>query len=164
VIVFVFTDEEREMAVREGKRRNQYARQFKSRGNNWAGHEGTLYLDTIGAAGEIAVASYLCLKHLLFADQRPVRASFDLPGIDVKTRSRHYYDLIVHANEKIEHKIFWLVTIEDKETRIHGWIPGDQCKRREWLRPDRIQPCYFVPQKVLCPPDTYSTQPLYGSP
>lgn len=111
-------------------------------------------MNMIGAAGEMAVASYLGLKQYLYLETSPIKESFDLPGIDVKTRGRHHYDLIVHVNERTEHKIFWLVTIENSETRIHGWIPGPECVRRKWLREDPVQPCYFVPQNALHTPES----------
>lgn len=154
MIVFTFTQEEREAAAREGRRRQEYAERHGSKGNNWAKHDGSLYMNMIGAAGEMAVASYLGMKEYLYKEESPVKESCDLPGIDVKTRGRHHYDLIVHVNERIDHKTFWLVTIEHGETRIHGWMPGPECAQQRWLRQDKVQPCYFVPQRMLYSPES----------
>ena len=51
-----------------------------------------LEIHLLGAAGEMAVASYLGMKHELYKEVEAKRGSCDLPGIDIKTRSKHQYD------------------------------------------------------------------------
>jgi hypothetical protein len=63
---------------------------------------------------KMAVASYLGLKEHLFKETEAKRGSNDLPGIDVKTRSKLRYDLIVQKQEDPRKK-FVLVTIENQK-------------------------------------------------
>jgi hypothetical protein len=152
-IDFVFTEEEREAACKEAFRR-QAVNEIKGlKGRNGGATTGAMALTIhlLGAAGEMAVASHLGLKDCLYQDTEAKRGSCDLPGIDVKTRSRHSYDLIVQKNESPEKK-FVLVTIQDKKTVIHGWIRGkDAMKKEYWSDPAGGRPAYFVPKTALMP-------------
>jgi len=77
-----------------------------------------------------------------------------LPGIDVKTRSKASYDLIVQKNEPAEKK-YVLVTIQNKTTLIHGWIHGGEAMQEKfWADPAKGRPAYFVPKEYLHPIDT----------
>ncbi|NBV28020.1 hypothetical protein EBS02_03230, partial [bacterium] len=113
-----------------------------------------LDIHLLGAAGEMAVASYLGIKQHLYKETKAKRGSDDLPGIDVKTRSKHKYDLIVQKNEDPRKK-FVLVTIEDQKTFIHGWCYGkDAMKDEYWADPAGGRPAYFVEKKHLRPMET----------
>ena len=113
-----------------------------------------LKVHLLGAAGEVAVASFLGLKHELFKESEARRGSEDLPGIDVKTRSRHSYDLIVQRQSDPDKK-FVLVTIENQQTLIHGWCYGkDAMQSQFWKDPARGRPAYFVPKYALHPIET----------
>jgi hypothetical protein len=105
----------------------------------------------LGAAAEVAVAHYLGAEKYLFTNEAPIRGSCDLPGLDIKCRSRHYYDLLVQLDDDLD-KIFVLVTIENNKTYMHGFIPGflvpTHGEVREFV-PGR--PCYAVPQSSLRP-------------
>jgi hypothetical protein len=152
-IIFTFTKEELEQALREGERRQAVNEQSGLRGRNGGPRYGKLAheIHLLGAMGEMAVASYLGLKQHLYLETRPRRGSDDLPGIDVKTRSRHRYDLIVQKNEDPLKK-FVLVTIENQETIIRGWCLGEDAMKEEfWADPARGRPAYFVPQATLRP-------------
>lgn len=96
------------------------------------------------------MASYLNLEEHLFADQSPARGNPDLPGdIEVKTRSRHSYDLIVQRDERPDKKLV-LVTIQSGQVFIHGWcVAGDVMKQEYWSDPAGGRPAYFVPKRVL---------------
>jgi hypothetical protein len=123
------------------------------RGRNGGAWQGSKALDIhlLGAAGEVAVASYLGMKSSLYKETQAKRGSDDLPGMDIKTRSKHKYDLIVQKNED-PNKKFVLVTIEDKTTLIHGWCYGrDAMKEEFWADPARGRPAYFVPKEALAP-------------
>jgi hypothetical protein len=150
-IEFVFTDEERQLAMEEGLRRQGFNESKGLRGRNGGAWQGSKALDIhlLGAAGEMAVASYLGMKPLLYQETEAKRGSDDLPGIDVKTRSKHKYDLIVQKNESPKKK-FVLVTIEDKTTLIHGWCYGEEAmEEKYWADPARGRPAYFVPKEKL---------------
>jgi hypothetical protein len=159
-IEFVFTEDERQQAVKEGLRRQGFNESKGLRGRNGGAWKGSKALDIhlLGAAGEMAVASHLGMKHLLYKETQAKRGSDDLPGMDIKTRSKHSYDLIVQKNEDPRKK-FVLVTIQDKITLIHGWCYGrDAMKEEFWADPARGRPAYFVPKEALAPIDSLNDQ------
>jgi hypothetical protein len=95
------------------------------------------------------------LKHELFKETEARRGSDDLPGgIDVKTRSKHSYDLIVQKNEDPRKK-FVLVTVQDQKTLLHGWCYGHEALQEQfWADPARGRPAYFVGKEHLRPMET----------
>ena len=106
----------------------------------------------------MAVASYFGLKEHLFKETEAKRGSNDLPGIDVKTRSKLRYDLIVQKQEDPRKK-FVLVTIENQKTLIHGWCYGHEAMKEEfWADPARGRPAYFVPKEALSPMETLNDE------
>ena len=130
------------------------------RGRNGGAWKGSKALDIhlLGAAGEVAVASYLGMKEHLFKETEARRGSDDLPGIDVKTRSKHQYDLIVQKNEDACKK-FVLVTIESQKTFLHGWCYGHEAMKEEfWADPAHGRPAYFVPKEALSPMETLNDE------
>jgi hypothetical protein len=150
-ISFVFSEEERRLAMEEGMRRQQMNEARGLRGRNGGAWKGSKALDIhlLGAAGEVAVASYLGLKEHLFKETEAKRGSDDLPGIDVKTRSKSSYDLIVQKREDPKKK-FVLVTIENQQTLLHGWCYGEEAMQEQyWADPARGRPAYFVPKVAL---------------
>lgn len=153
-ICFVFSQREKAAASKEGLRRQQVNEAKGLHGRNGGARFGTKALDMhlLGAAGEMAVASHLGLKKFLYQDKEAKKGSCDLPGnIDVKCRSKHSYDLIVQKNEDPD-RIFVLVTIENKQTFIHGWLRGEEAMNDQfWSDPARGRPAYFVPKDYLHP-------------
>jgi hypothetical protein len=150
-IEFVFTEEERILAKQEGIRRQDVNAAKGLRGRNGGAWQGSKALDIhlLGAAGEMAVASHLGVKDLLYKETQAKKGSDDLPGIDIKTRSKHSYDLIVQKNEDPRKK-FVLVTIQDQTTLIHGWCYGEEAMKEEfWADPARGRPAYFAPKEAL---------------
>lgn len=152
-IEFVFSAEERKQAMEEGQRRQTVNEAKGLRGRNrgaWRGDK-ALEIHLLGAAGEMAVASHLGMKEHLYKESEAKRGSDDLPGIDIKTRSKHCYDLIVQKNEDPRKK-FVLVTIEKQKTLIHGWCYGEEAMQEQyWADPARGRPAYFVPKEALKP-------------
>lgn len=106
----------------------------------------------LGALGEMAVAEYLGLSTQVFSSSEPVWGSSDLPhNVEVKTRSKHWHDLIVQRNERPD-KIIVLVTIEKEEVRLQGWCrAGDVMRDEYWSDPAGGRAAYFVPKNVLQP-------------
>jgi len=152
-IEFVFTEEERQQAMEEGQRRQSVNESKGLRGRNGGAWKGSKALDIhmLGAAGEMAVASYLEMKDHLYKETEARRGSDDLPGIDVKTRSKASYDLIVQKGEDSQ-RIFVLVTIERQRTLIWGWCYGHEAmQERFWADPARGRPAYFVGKEHLHP-------------
>ena len=144
--------------MEEGMRRQAVNEAKRLRGRNGGASFGSKALDIhlLGAAGEMAVASYLGMKHELYKEVEAKRGSDDLPGIDIKTRSIHVYSLIVQKQEDPDKK-FVLVTIENQQTLLHGWCYGREAMdERYWADPARGRPAYFVPQSALHPMETLS--------
>jgi len=157
-MIFQLTEEERQLAIKEAERRQSYNEARNIGGRNGGSDKGDIALiyHKLGAAGEVAVASFLGLKDFLFKDESPSRGSYDLPyRIDVKTRAKHGYDLIVQLDDKPD-KVYWLVTIENKEIRIHGWINHADCIKKEYIKdPAGGRKAYFVPKSALFLPDSF---------
>lgn len=151
-VEFTFSDEERQQAMEEGLRRQGVNESKGLRGRNGGAWKGSkaLEIHLLGAAGEVAVASYLGMKEHLFKETEARRGSDDLPGgIDVKTRSKHSYDLIVQKSEGPRKK-FVLVTVQDQKTLLHGWCYGEEAMdEKYWADPARGRPAFFVPKTVL---------------
>lgn len=151
-VLIVLTPEEKQAAMEEGLRRQAVNEAKSLRGRNGGAWQGSKALDIhlLGAAGEMAVASYLGMKSFLYQEKEAKRGSCDLPGnIDVKTRSKISYDLIVQKRENPD-KRFVLVTIENKEILIHGWCYGHEAMQEKyWADPARNRPAFFVPKEVL---------------
>jgi len=137
--------------MEEGMRRQGVNEAQGLRGRNkgaWKGDK-ALEIHLLGAAGEVAVASYLGLKGHLFKETEAKRGSDDLPGIDVKTRSKASYDLIVQKREDPKKK-FVLVTIENQQTLLWGWCYGHEASQKHfWADPARGRPAFFVPKNYL---------------
>lgn len=154
IVPFEFSPEEREAAVAEGRRRQGVNAASGVRGRNGGPERGkkAQQIHLIGAAGEMAVASYLGLKGHLYAETMPVPGSPDLPPcIDVKATIGHRFRLIIQLDGDPD-KLYVLVTIENGETVIRGFIPGRMGMKEEYIDdPVGGRPAYFVPQKALYP-------------
>ena len=158
MIEITFTPEQRRKIIAEANRRQSINERDGRRGRNGGAEKGdkALQWHILGCAGEYAVAIALGCVDDLFKDEVPFRGSTDLPGrIDVKTRSKHYYDLLVQKDEDPD-KILVLVTCQPKSpTRIHGWVRAKTAMKpeywKEWV-PGRG--CYSFPQSKLASTET----------
>lgn len=153
MVEFVFTEGQRQLALEEAQRRQEYNEKKKFKGRNRAPSKGKRAeeMHLIGAAAEVATAVYLDAEKFLFLDKKPVRGSCDIPGIDVKCRSRHDCDLLVQLDDNLN-KMYVLVTIQNKKTYIHGFIDGIEVPTLgEIKEPMPGRPCYVVPQSKLHP-------------
>jgi len=154
-ILFAFTEDQRQRARAEAFRRqalNEHqCRKSRNNGGEKAEKGGlALRYHLLGAAGEMAVAGLLDLEHELYKETEAKRGSFDLPpNIDVKTRSRRHYDLIVQLDEQ-PGKALVLVTIERQQTLVHGWIMSEDAMQDQWRKdPAGGREAFFVPQSKL---------------
>jgi hypothetical protein len=158
LVEITLSPEKLALANAEACRRQQENEAKGLRGRNKAPDRGekALKLHQLGCIGEVAVAEYLGLQEHLFSAQSAVRGSADLPGnIEVKTRSKHSYDLLVQFSDD-PNKIFVLTTHEGGDTtQIWGWIRGGDAMKKEWVREFvRGRRCYAVPQSALSPVST----------
>lgn len=148
----LLTDEQVWLAKSEAARRQSQNERIGVRGRNRAPETGAeaMRMHFLGCIGEVVVADYLGLRDHLFSDDRPVRDSSDLPyGIEVKTRKRHGYDLLIQLDADPD-KVYVLVTNEGYTAHIVGWALGRDVMRPTWVRElVRGRPCYVVPQAAL---------------
>ena len=148
------TDSQKDRIRKEARRRQSTNEALQLKGRNKCPALGELALKyhELGAGGELAVAAFLDMEDQVFLDQTPQRGSADLPlGIDVKTRARHYYDLLVQLDDDPS-KTFVLVTVENKEVLMHGWISGTFAMRDQFIKEYvKGRPCYAIPKAHLSP-------------
>ena len=111
------------------------------------GYDGEGWSEHIeGACGEMAVAKML---GIFWDGSVNTWKANDLPGLQIRTRSRHDFDLIVRPHD--DDQACWvLVTGRCPEYRVHGWISGADAKRPEFLKTYGGRPAaYFVPAEEL---------------
>ena len=109
-----------------------------------------------GACGELALAKYL---NIHWDGSVDAFLAADLPFLQVRTRSRHDYDLIVRERDG-DDETFVLLTGRCPHYRVRGWIAGHDAKRPEWLAEHGGRPpAYFVPADALA---AIETLPRYG--
>lgn len=120
---------------------------LKDRRNHIAGMDAIGWTEHIeGACGEAAVAKAV---GVYWSSHVNNFTGDDLPGMQIRTRRRHDWDLIVRPSDD-DHARWVLVTGKCPAYRVRGWIFGRDAKREEWLRDhgDR-PPAYFVPAAAL---------------
>lgn len=102
-----------------------------------------------GACGEMAVAQALDIPW-----DATVNTFKSLPdlrnGIEVRTRSKSEYDLLVRADDK-DDKIFVLVIRKGPQKfDVIGWILAKDAKQEQWIKTyGNRPPAYFVPKEHL---------------
>jgi hypothetical protein len=102
-----------------------------------------------GVCGEIAAAK---------VTQRywqPTVDTFRAPdiglNIQVRTRSRHDYDLLVRPNDNPQYA-FIHVTGRAPRFLVHGYLLGERARRVEWMQEHAGRPpAWFVPASSLWP-------------
>lgn len=156
-ITITLSDQQKAMAWDEAERRqnDNEKNNRRSRNNGHSRGAAALTNHLYGAAGEIAVAKYLSLEEYLFLDKEPVKNSRDLPcDIDVKCRPNHDWDLLVQLDDDPT-KNFVLVTAQNKQIRLQGWINGKDAMREDWIKEYvKGRPAYSVPQSELRSPES----------
>lgn len=141
--------EELDVAAHVGARRN-----IEALRRGWAPHRRLGYHDLPGwqghiegAAGEIALAK--TLNRHWSAHVNTFKVGGDVGAVQVRTRSRHDYELIVRDEDRDE-DWFVLVTGTAPAFRVHGYIRGRDAKRPEWRQEHGgFVPAFFVPHEAL---------------
>lgn len=100
-----------------------------------------------GACGEVGVAK------LLGRFWSPTVNTFKAPDIgktiQVRTRSKHSYDLYVRPDDN-ENNTFVCVTGRAPRFAVHGYLLGRDAKRDEWVQTYGNRPAaWFVPKENL---------------
>ena len=102
-----------------------------------------------GANGELAVAKYLGKYWDGSVDT--FKSLPDLGNVEIRTRSRHTYDLIIRTDDDPA-KFYILVTGIAPNYRVRGWIKGENARRDEWLQTHGgREAAWFVPADALTP-------------
>lgn len=116
------------------------------------GYDGVGWTEHIeGACGEMAVAKAL---NIYWNGSVDTFSAHDLPGLQVRTRSKHDYELIVRKGDSDE-ACWVLVTGKAPRYLVHGWIRGRDAKQAKWWEAHGGRPAaYFVPQCSLRPIST----------
>ena len=135
-----------QMAADVGVRRNVEALS-KNRRRSFEGGLSTWDAHILGACGEMAFAKAFGLYWE--AGVNTFKAGGDVCAVEVRTRSRHDYELIVRDNDP-DGRVFFLVTGGPNTFRLHGWIKSEEARRPEWRKNHgAYQPAYFVPHSAL---------------
>lgn len=108
----------------------------------WQGH-------IEGAAGESAVAKFL--NRYWSGSVNTFKTGGDVGDVQVRTRSRHNFELIVRPKDRDE-DWFVLVTGLAPVFLVHGCLRGGDAKRPEWSATHGGgAPAWFVPQSEMRP-------------
>jgi hypothetical protein len=109
-------------------------------------------IDVEGACGEVAFAK--AMNFYYSGSVNTFKKGGDVGRIQVRTRSRHDYDLLIRNNDN-DSSVFVLVTGKIPEYIVHGWIYAKECKKKEYLKDYGNRPAaYFVPKSILKPLNT----------
>lgn len=115
--------------------------------NGFKDYESPLSIHIEGACGEIA---YCKARNLFFEGRINTFKDADVgTNVQIRTRSRHDYDLIVRENDG-DADYFILLTGVCPTYTIHGYIQGKDAKQERWLRNyGNRAAAYFVPKEEL---------------
>lgn len=141
------TWEEAAMAADVGRRRQLTSlRSGHKDKHGYSGDGWGIHIE--GAMGEMVLAKHLGIH---WDGSINTFKRDDLPGVQVRTRSGHHYDLIIRTDDDPNSR-FVLVTGKCPNYRIRGWIQGQDGMQEEWLKDYGQRPkAYFVPQGLLLP-------------
>lgn len=102
-----------------------------------------------GACGEIAAAK--AMNRYWSASVNTFKNGGDVGQIQVRTRSRADYDLLIRDNDR-DGDVFVLVTGKIPNFCVRGWIVGLDGKKDVWRKGHGGRPpAWFVPQSALQP-------------
>lgn len=146
----VLSDFEWFTAIQCGGRRNMFSRKnklenkagFPSDGDEWGVH-------IEGVCGEMAFAK--CIGVYFDYTTETFKTKADVLDVEVRTRSKDYYELIIRSDDKDESP-FVLVTGKSPKLTVVGWIYCKDAKQEKWLKNHgQRPPAYFVPHSDLRP-------------
>ena len=144
--LIALTSQEVGYGVRVGGFRHYFALQQNKKDSHGYDGENGWQIHIEGALGEIAVAKFLNIYW--DGSVNTWKANY-LKGIQVRTRSKNYYDLIVRDNDNDE-STYILVIGTNGSYNIVGWITGKSAKEEKWKKTHGDRPAaFFVPQSEL---------------
>jgi len=133
-----------------GDRRLSEARRMGLQNKYAAGAENERAIHAFGAAGEYAVARFLGVA--IPATVNTFHAPDLLDDIQVRTRRKPHYELIVRTDDEDDHR-YVLVYADPPTFWVRGFMYGHAAKRRDWQRDyGGFGSAYFVPTSHLTHP------------
>jgi hypothetical protein len=100
-----------------------------------------------GACGELAAAKFL--GRYWDGSVDTFRSLPDLGNVEIRTRSKHSYDLIIRDDDDPQ-KFYVLVTGTAPFYRVRGWIKGENARKDEWKQTHGgREAAWFVPASAL---------------
>jgi hypothetical protein len=144
------TEDEVQLACRVAVARHMESFKRKSRDNHGLrADDGTgLCFHVEGCCGELAYSKW---RGLPWTGHINSFKGADVGKAQVRTRSRHDYDLIVRHDDKNEDP-FVLLTGSAPRYWLRGWLWGHEAKRDKYLRAYGNRPeAWFVPASDLTP-------------
>lgn len=110
-------------------------------------NENDWHIHILGALGECAFAK--ATGRYWSGSVNTFKTGGDVGAIQIRTRSKHHYDLIVRDGDSDE-DLFVLVTGGPNEFDVHGVIRGKDAKKEEFRQDyGNYGAAYFVPQSRL---------------
>lgn len=129
--------------------RRGYQQKLKGKDESWERH-------VLGALGECAFAK--ATNRYWSGSVNTFKAADVGANIQIRTRSRHSYDLIVREDDNSD-DLYVLVTGGPHEYEIHGWISARDAKHDRYrANYGQYGEAYFVPAKDLHPIDNFICQ------
>jgi len=115
--------------------------------NHMATNEKDWHIHILGALGECAFAK--AMGRYWSGSVNTFKHGGDVGLVQVRTRSKHHYDLIVREGDS-DDDVFVLVTGGPSEFEIHGCMRGKDAKRPEFRQNyGNYGEAYFVPKSRL---------------
>lgn len=152
------TNAEMQIAIAVGSARQLSALASGKRDNHGAKADKAWTMHIEGAAGELAAAKALGIYFSATVDT--YKEESDLPGgIEVRTRSQDYYDLLVRDDDPADDTPFVLVVGRPPLLRVPGWLYAHEARSNpDWVKSyANRKPAYFIPQDALHPIETLRT-------
>lgn len=147
-VTVTLTPTEMARAAKVGTKRYLEALRLRKRDSFGAKVEYAWALHILGAAGELAAAN--AMGREWDAPINTFKEGGDVGDIQVRTRSKAEYSLIVRPGDR-DHDVFVLVrAVKPPHFDVVGWMLGKDAKQRKWSQNyGNRAPAYFPPDGAL---------------
>jgi hypothetical protein len=157
-LIYRFTDEERDRAIRVGNARQEF-HDRRSTPNayglnaDWAE---SARINRVGALAELCVASWLGVAAQwveVTEDYKALRGDV-VPGLEVRSSSHPRSGVLLHPRDPDDRVFVGVRTNRANEGWVEfvGWIVAADGKvDRWWPGANPKRPCFMVPPEALCP-------------
>ena len=155
------TDAEWQAATDEAVKARDIAHQLGRANRAGLARSDELLAMAMGVAGEMAFSAMTGLPRLhLLHDPAGIGAPDFAPDIELVTRSRATYDLLIRPEREPARRFVLMVCVFPWAFEARGWLPGRVAMQDAYLQAYAGRPAaYFVPQQQLLPMPTFTLQP-----